>query len=71
MQKRVRLTKGKKIALFVTGFIISCLLVPVALNYADNVRGYDATGSEVLIPLLYILLAGLIKEIGGVIDGQL
>ena len=67
---KTSLPKGKKVTLFVIGFIISCLLVPMASEYANTWRGYHAVGGEVLIPVLYLIVVGLIKEIGGVIDGQ-
>ncbi len=63
MKKRKRLTRGKKIALYVGGFILSCLLVPVVAKYADNVRGYDGTGGEVLLPLLYLIAITFINTI--------
>lgn len=61
-------TKLKRIAVMVAGFIVSCLIVPKLNVIANEQRGYQALGGEVLIPLLYLLLVVLIKTIGGMIN---
>lgn len=66
-----RCSKEKKIALFVVGFIISCLMVPKFNSMANVTRGYQAVGGEVLIPVLYLLIAGLFKEIGGLLSDKI
>lgn len=63
--RRVNKLKVHRAALFVIGFIISCLLIPKLSVLANDIRGYEATGGEVLIPLLYLLVAALLREIGG------
>lgn len=52
----------KKLILYVVGFIISCLLVPLFADMAYRQRGYKAYGGEMLIPLLYVVIVGVIKE---------
>lgn len=54
-------TKLKRIAVMVAGFIVSCLIVPKLNVIANEQRGYQALGGEVLIPLLYILVIVFIK----------
>ena len=63
-----RCTKIKKIALLVVGFIICCLLVPKLNGIANDQRGYQAVGGEVLIPVLYLAAVVLINEIGGLVN---
>lgn len=63
--KRINKAKICRTAIFVFGFIISCLLIPKFSVLANDIRDYEATGGEVLIPLLYLLVAALIREIGG------
>jgi hypothetical protein len=63
--RKVNNLKAHRTALFVIGFVISCLMVPKFSAMANDIRGYEATGGEVLIPLLYLLVAALIREIGG------
>ena len=62
MKKRVLLNRGKKVIVFVAGFILSCLLVPIMANYADRLRGYNGTGGEIFIPLLYLVVIAFIKS---------
>lgn len=50
----------RKVVFITVGLIISCLLVPIASQYADKVRGYDGTGGEFLIPFLLPLVVILI-----------
>lgn len=63
--RRVNKLKVHRAALFVIGFIISCLLIPKFSVLANEIRGYESTGGEVLIPLLYLLVVALLREIGG------
>lgn len=63
-----RCTKIKKLTLLVIGFVICCTLVPKLNSIANEQRGYEAIGGEVLIPVLYLVVARLINEIGGFIN---
>lgn len=63
--RRINKARSRAVSLLVIGFIISCLMVPKFSAMANDIRGYEATGGEVLIPLLYLLVAALIREIGG------
>lgn len=66
--RRVNKAKFRTVALFVIGFIISCLLIPKFSAMAIETRGYRAVGGEVLIPLLYLLLAALMWESAGLVN---
>ncbi|OPX46342.1 hypothetical protein CLHUN_01580 [Ruminiclostridium hungatei] len=54
-----------KTTLFFAGLIASCLIIPKLNCIANDARGYQAVGGEIFIPLLYLLVAALIREIGG------
>ncbi len=41
--------------------IITIRLTPVAIKYADSVRGYKAYGSEYLLPLFGLLIVFLVE----------
>ncbi len=56
----------QKIALFITGFVISFLIVPICSELAYLQRGYRAYGGEILIPVLYLSLVGLIRELSDI-----
>ena len=56
----------QKIALFITGFVISFLIVPICSELAYLQRGYRAYGGETLIPVLYLSLVGLIRELSDI-----
>lgn len=58
--------KSKRIneaALFISGFVISILAVPIGSNLAYLQRGYRAYGGEILIPVLYLAAVALFKEL--------
>jgi hypothetical protein len=54
--------------LMIGGFIICCLLVPKLNGIANEQRGYQAIGGEMLVPVLYVAAVALIYEIGGLIN---
>lgn len=42
---------------------ICFVITPYAFYWADLQRGYDATGSEIFIPLIPFLMYGIVKHI--------
>lgn len=56
----------KKVTLFLCGFVISFLVVPMHSELAYMQRGYRAYGGEILIPVLYLTVVGLLREISDI-----
>ena len=57
--------KTKKATLFLCGFMISFLIVPMCSELAYMQRGYRAYGGETLIPVLYLSVGLILREISG------
>ena len=45
-------------------------MIPAASQYADKVRGYDGSGGEFLIPLLFTIIVAVIFEFRGMKHGK-
>lgn len=43
--------------------ITTIVLIPIAIKYANAVRGYEAVGGEYLIPLLGLVIILIIETI--------
>lgn len=60
---RKRRFRIKKPVALIIAFVLGVLLLPWAVDYADKVRGYDGTGSEFLLPLVFVAAVVLIYEV--------
>jgi hypothetical protein len=43
--------------------IVTSILTPIAINYANNLRGHQAYGGEYLIPILGLTIIMIIETI--------
>ena len=43
--------------------LITAIITPIAINYANNFRGYKGIGGEYLIPILGLLFLIIIETI--------
>lgn len=59
---RKRRFRIKKPVALIIAFVLGTMLLPWAVDYADKVRGYDGTGSEFLLPLVFILVIEMVYE---------
>lgn len=50
-------------AIEITIFVGSIILTPIAIIYANKIRGYHALGGEYLLPILGLLIIMIIEEI--------
>ena len=56
-------SKGKGAVVWLLLIIIFIALTPNVFEYADKQRGYDATGGEILFPLIPLVLWLIVKTI--------
>lgn len=64
--KNLKIVNKKKLVvrtIEIIGILATIILTPIAINYANELRGHKSYGSEYLIPILGLIIIMIIETI--------